>query len=75
MKTKPVIFTIDDAFRLMKDYTLREDIPKSAKPLKIMIHPATHRIAVLAESEDWREGLTELQVRFRLKRINTMGPQ
>ncbi len=70
MKPRYIILTIDTITELLKDYVGGEDIPSDAQPLKLMLNPSEkNKIAIVMDSDSWKEGMAPLDVKFKIKRV------
>lgn len=75
MKQRTVIVTIDTIMELFKDYC-GGDIPRDCKPIKLLIHPTSRKLAIEVESNEWPSNLKnspEVGVKFVLKRFFGVG--
>lgn len=67
-----VLLTIDTILEIFKSYLSAEDLPQNTIPVRLLFKPTEQgKLAILAESLQWREGLAPLQVNFDIKRIYT----
>lgn len=70
MRPRYIVLTIDTICELLKDYVGGEDIPQDAQPLKLMLNPQEqNKIAIVMDSDTWKEGLPPLDVKFKIKRV------
>jgi len=67
---RDIVVTIDTLMDLFRDYIGDNEIPMDARPIKLMFNPGERRkLAIMAESDEWREGMGPLVVAFDIKRI------
>lgn len=69
MLQRRVIVTIDTITAMLGDYCSAEDIPASARAVKLMVKPQERLVAILAESPEWSAGQAPLQIKFHLKEL------
>jgi len=74
VRLRPIITTIDSILGLMKDYTQADDIPRDAKPVKLMLNPREkNRIAILVESDEWVGPQKPIMIKFDIRRMYGVG--
>jgi hypothetical protein len=64
---KMVVTTIDSVLGMFKDYTMGQ-IPADAVALKLMYNPKEKKCAIVAESDEWTEGMLPVGIKFHLQR-------
>jgi hypothetical protein len=69
-----VLITIDTIACLFKDYINSEDLPLTAKPIKLLFKPTEKgKLALLFTSDLWDGPQRDYQVQFGIKRISAVG--
>lgn len=73
MKTRPIMFSIEDLLEILKGYLGEDDLPVDAKPVKLMMNPQEHKIGLVVESPQIKLGATPLNVTFDIRRWFGVG--
>lgn len=73
MAVRTVVTTVNTLLEIFKDYLGPENVPEDARVVKILMHPQTRRVRLVAESEEWSQGRPVLGVKFDLKRVFSVG--
>ena len=67
-----VIVTIDSLLNMLKDYMATEDLPATAKAVKMMYRPTDKgRIGIMVEDDGWVGMQRPLEAKFDLRRVWT----
>lgn len=73
MIERDVVVTIESVVALFRDYLGDEQIPADARPTRLMYNKnERNKLGVMVESDEWREGMAPLTVKFDIKRVYTV---